>query len=229
MRVTIVILLLAFWGFVLPCGFLTFAASASPSATPVKPEPEAVNIGYSIIDPTNPLYFLKTAKEYFEIKFFKPTLDISIVTRNLEFAQRRLREVNTLIKNKRQDLIVPMMEQYKNYINLASKIAPDRENIQTQVAQALARHSDVLIRLYDQVGDPNAKRSIRSAIVEVQNYNKKILENIKDPAIKTDLVEKITLRQKLACDFLSREASSSALNDTERYYFSQKAKECKSN
>ncbi len=229
------IALLAFYSFALPCGFLTFAktstplaVSASPSPTPVVSlESGAVDIGYSLIDPTNPLYFLKTAKEYIEVHYFQPTVDISRVTQYLEFAQRRLREVNSLIKDKRQDLIVPMMEQYKNYLDLADKIGPDKENIQTQIAQAKARQLDVLIRLYDQVGDPNAKRSIRSAVVFDEEYNGKTLEAIKDPVIKADLTEKISQRQMAACAFISREASSSALNDTERYYFSQKTKECK--
>jgi hypothetical protein len=230
MRITIVVAILAFWFFSLPCGFLALAAikDSSPSATPIKQIiPEAVNIGYSLIDPAHPLYFLKTAKEYLEVHFFSPVTDISKVTRNLEFAQRRLREVNSLIKDKRQDLIVPMMEQYKNYLNLTDKIAPDKENIKTEIAQSKARHIDVLMRLYDQIGDPAAKRAIRSAIVEAENYNGHALQDIQDPSIKADLTEKISQRQKLVCAFLSREASSSALNDTERYYFSQKARECK--
>lgn len=221
MRVSIVVAILAFWFFAVPCGFEAFAQTPTAS-----PEQEAVDIGKSLIDPTSPLYFLKTAKEYIENKFFAPTTDASKVVRQMEFAQRRLREVNSLISGKRQDLVVPLMEQYRNYLNLVVKIAPDKENIMSSIAEIQARHLDVLMRLYDQVGEPAAKRAIRVAILDVQESNRNILEkNVTGPT-KAELQTKISPRQKMACDFLSREASSSALNDTERFYFSTKAKEC---
>ena len=44
--------------------------------------------------------------------------------------------------------------------------------------------------------------------------------------MKQELIGKIAKSQAVACNFLTREASSSALNDTERSVLSEKATAC---
>jgi hypothetical protein len=212
--------------FLVFCGQQAYAVEATPGAGPAAyVDPGAVEIGEALIPPTSPLYFLKSLRENIEDRFFSPVSDESKVVRKMEFAQRRLREIRSVIKKNRQDLIEPLMQQYRNYIVLADRIAPDKPEIVATLAELKARHLDVLIRFYDEVGDPNAKRAIRASIIAVEEVNRAALGNLSDPQ-RGQLDQKIKLRQLGACNFLRREASGSGLNDTEKFVIKNKATEC---
>jgi len=164
------------------------------------------DIGYSRIDPSSPLYFLKTIREGLEMNFaLTPRTKL---LRQLEFATRRLREARTLI-SKNADLIPPTMERYSSYLNsLPQKNITDSE-VALRIKESSAIHLDTLYQMYSQVSAPGAKIAIRAAI-------NRIIQ-------RTDLPP---LTKLPACSFLSHEASASGLNQTERFVLAQRAQSC---
>lgn len=215
--------------FLSECGIEAFAATSTSSAnleeiTSGLPDPGAVEIGVSLINPTSPFYFIKSVREKIELMFISKTSQKIIA--ELEFAQRRLREVNSLIKVGKQDLIEPMVEQYKSSIITLDSLAGNDSDYKTEIAQALSRHLDILQRFYDNAGEPRAKMSILSAIQRVEEHNRDLLSKLelKD---QQKLIKEIALRQILACKFLVRESSSSGVLETTRQLLAQKVNACK--
>lgn len=163
-------------------------------------------IGQSRLDPASPFYFLKTIRENFELKF-AGTPRVRLL-RELEFATRRLRETKALI-DKDQDLIPPVLEKYKSHINnLPDKNLEDEEVI-FRIKESLNIHFAALENIYIRVSNPRAKMAIRAAINKI--------------AQRADLPDYARLP---ICSFLSKEASSSALSDTEKAVFSERAQKC---
>ncbi len=162
-------------------------------------------IGQSRLDPSSPLYFLKTIRESWELQF-AATPRVKWL-RQLEFATRRLREVKSLLV-KNQDLIAPTLEKYKSHIDsLPDKDLKDSE-ISTRIKESLAVHLEVLEAIY-QVSNNRAKMAIRAAI-------NRIVERVDIP----------NYARIPACNFLAKEASSSALNQTEQAVYLERAKNC---
>ena len=187
------------------------------------PDPGAVEIGDSLITPVSPLYFLKAIREKIELALASKKEDK--INKELEFAQRRLREVNNLIKSNHQDLIEPTLEHYQDYIIELDSLATNDNPAKSVIAQALARHLDILQRLYDSVGLPRAKMSIMSAIEKAEGYNRELLVKL-DLSEQQKLIKEIALRQVLACKFMAREASSSATIEPARQLLGQKVIAC---
>ena len=165
------------------------------------------DIGQSQIHPAHPFYFLKTIRENLELKFAGTTRVTFI--RRLEFATRRLREVKSLTQIGNFELIIPTLEKYWLQINsLPQKDIEDKEVVK-MIQDNLVIHLDVLERVYQKVENVRAKMAIRSAInrlvqrADVPNYAK-----------------------LPACNFLTKEASSSALNEVERIVLSDRAEDC---
>lgn len=164
------------------------------------------NIGQSLIHPASPLYFLKTIRENFELKFAGTTR--VRIFRELEFATRRLRETRTLISIN-QDLIPPTLERYSSYLSkLPDKDLKDQE-IALRVKESLAVHLDVLQKIYDQVSNNRAKIAIRAAI-------NRIIQ-------RADIPKYARLP---VCNFFAKEATSSGLNQTESVVFLERSKKC---
>jgi hypothetical protein len=229
MRITIVIAILGIYSaFALPCGFEAFAQSGTPSAT--VQNPGSVEIGQAIIPPNSPIYFLKMIRENLELKFSKPNSDTEKVIQYMEFAQRRLREVKTLIVKNHQDLIEPTVQKYRNNLEIAGRVSPDNSIVMSELSAIRARHLDVLMRLYDETGDPNGKRLMRATIIDISEDNASVLDKLKgrEPLEERvqELEPQIKIRQLPACQFMVREASSSALNQTEQFVMHQKAVDC---
>lgn len=232
MRITIVLAILAssFTLYASHCDFV-FAQTPSTSSGDIElddlgtlDESGAVEIGESLIAPNSPLYFLKAIRERIEEKIASSREAKSIT--QVEFAHRRIRELRALVKSNNQDLIPPVMERYKAHIKEAEGIASFDDELAVRVGEAVSRHLDVLQRVYDQVGNPRAKAAIRSAIEKAEEHNRLLTAKL-DLVYQQQLIRKVALRQALACRFFEREASSSALNDTEREYMRQKVGICK--
>lgn len=229
MRVTIVLAILTF-SFVLlgPCN-IAFAQDSTNSAlqlTDVATDPGAVEVGESLIYPGSPLYFLKAIREKIET-----ALDGSQeakAMRQIEFAQRRLRETKALLKHKNQDLIDSTLEKYRNHLKTAQDIATNNQDLQVKVAEATSRHIDVLTRVYDQVGNPRAKQAIRAAIERSEEQQRLLLQRL-DLARQQKLIRATALRQAHACRFMAREATASGLTDTERAFLKDRVTECLKN
>ena len=187
-------------------------------------ESGAIDIGESLIHPASPLYFLKAIREKIEMAIASSN-EAKAIT-EIEFAQRRLREVNALVKLKKQDLIPQTLERYKLHIKEAGDLSSRNEELTIRVGEAISRHLDVLQRVYDGVGNPRAKTAVRAAIERAEEHNRMLIEKL-DLVSQQELIRKVALRQALACKFMMREASSSALNDTERAFMKDKVSKCK--
>lgn len=165
------------------------------------------DIGTSRIDPSSPIYFLKTVKENLEWRLAL-TPRVKLI-RNLEFATRKLREAKTLLSTNRQDLIEPTLERYWYYISqLPDKDLKDGE-FATSVKQSLVIHLKTLEKIYSQVSNLRAKMSIRSALNRLMG--------------RGDIPSAARVS---VCEFLVKEASSSALNQTEQVILKDRALMC---
>lgn len=164
-------------------------------------------VGKSQLHPAHPLYFLKPVREALEMHFAQ-TPRVKMI-RSLEFATRRLREVKSLIDVKREDLIEPNMEKYWYHLQkLADKGLEERELV-SSIKGATAVHLEVLEDVYARLENKRAKMALRSAI------NK--LSHRQDLEIGTKIK---------ACDFLTREASASALTETEQVILQERGENC---
>lgn len=165
-------------------------------------------IGQSRLHPAHPLYFLKTVRENLELKFAGTTKVVYI--RRLEFATRRLREVKSLIGVGNFELIVPTLENYLFQINTLPDKGMQEREVLKMIGDNLSIHLKVLQKIYTEAENPRAKMAIRSTI-------NRIIERADLP---------ISARMPV-CNFMEREASSSALNEVERAVLLQRAEKCK--
>lgn len=229
MRITIFISALAIsLGILSSCGEV-YAQAATPAASmstldlinSFDASPSA-NLGESLIYPGSPLYFLKAAREKIEV-LFDSNNDVKAM-RQVEFAQRRLREIASLIRHNRQDLIPETLEHYKiNLKNLENVYR--KEDIAIKVGEAVSEHLDVLEHLYGTIGEARAQAAVRSSIETAEGFNSNLLAKL-SLSSQQALIGKIAKNQALACKFLTRESKSDSLSDTEKVYLSEQAKKC---
>lgn len=164
-------------------------------------------IGKSQLHPAHPLYFLKPVREALEMHFAQ-TPRVKMI-RSLEFATRRLREVKSLIDVKREDLIEPNMGKYWYHLQkLPDKDLEDGELV-AFIKETTPVHLEVLENVYNVVENKRAKMAIRAALNRLSQRS--------DLEVKT---------KKSICDFLAKESTSSALNQTERVVLSERAESC---
>lgn len=164
------------------------------------------DIGSSRISPASPVYFLKTVRENLEMKLAF-TQHVKWI-RQLEFTTRRLRETKSLIGGK-EDLIPPTLERYFSHINSLPQKDLEDEEVMIRVREGLTVHLEVLEQIYNKVINKNAKMSIRTTM--------------------NRLVQRIDVSsdaKNLACNFLAKEASSSALTEPEREILQQRVINC---
>ena len=240
MRITIALAILVFsFALLGPCN-LAFAQTPSTGSgqaatdsaditlegLPSLDEVGAIDIGESLVHPASPLYFLKALRERLELLF--ATTTEAKMQRELEFAQRRLREIRALVKNKQQDLIPPTAERYKDHLQKAAEVALNNEDLNFKVGEAVSRHLDTLQRVYDQVGNPRAKQAILASIERVIEQNRTLLKKL-DLVTQQKLIRETALRQALACKFLIRESSASGKTDTEKVALGEEVKKCQQN
>ncbi|MDD5147580.1 MAG: DUF5667 domain-containing protein [Candidatus Daviesbacteria bacterium] len=182
------------------------------------------DIGQSQITPASPLYFLKSVREILELKFAGTTHVRAI--REFEFATRRIREVKGLVKTSRQDLIEPTLYRYlfhlEEFIGIANFKDPD---FASQVSKNIAGQMNVLQTVYTHVSDKRALMSIRATINSLSKWDLKLIDKF-NLAEKPLLAEQIVASRLSACNFLSHEASSSALNEVEKVVLLERAQQC---
>lgn len=204
MRITIVLAVS-----VLSAGiFLTSCGTVLAQDSTQSAQINVPDIGKSQIHPAYPLYFLKTIREYFEFKF--APLPRTKMIRQLEFSTRRIREVKSLVKISREDLIEPTLERYWSHLTTVLQFRPRDEGLTILLRQVEETQLRVLQDIYQKIENNRAKIAIRTAI-------NRILE-------KSEMEPHVRL---FGCDFLFREATSPALNETERAIFWERAKKCR--
>lgn len=184
----------------------------------------AADLGQSRINPASPLYFLKSIREILEIKFAGTTQVKAI--RQLEFATRRIREVKSLVNDSRQDLIEPTLVRYLSHLDQLIGILNLRdENWISQVSDEISLHMNTLQTVYDQVSHPRARMSIRATVNGLSQWDQKLIDRL-NSLNKSSLAQKVIISKLVACNFLSKEASSSSLNEVERAVLSERAQRC---
>lgn len=166
------------------------------------------DIGYSKIHPASPLYFLKGVREKLELHFAQ-TYRVKEF-RQLEFATRRLREVRALIPIS-QDLIPSTMERYIAHLSKLTDKHQENDKFVPILQHNLSIHLRVLENIYNQTTNSRAKMFIRSAMNRVMQ--------------RADVPRSAKLS---ICNFFTKEASSSALNQTEQFVLQNRAQDCRS-
>lgn len=185
---------------------------------------QALDLGQSRIHPASPLYFLKSVREALELKFAGTTNVRAL--RQLEFSTRRIREVKSLGYTSRQDLITPALERYWWHIReLNGILTLTDENMVGKASDVTATHMNVLQTIYQQVANQEAKRSIRTAVNRLSEWEQGVVDKL-NLLRQPFFAQKILISKLSGCNFLSKEASSSALNEVERVILAERAKMC---
>ncbi|MDO8619604.1 MAG: DUF5667 domain-containing protein [Candidatus Daviesbacteria bacterium] len=202
-------------------------ALTAPATSSAIIDPGKLEVGEALISPASSLYFLKALRERIEL-FMSADSQVR-AQRELEFAVRRLREVNTLIEKNRQDLIEETLQRYKDAIWQARDLAADNstdESFQEGIGESVARHLYVLQTLYNQTNNLNAKRAVRASVQEIMDYENGLIKGIKDPALKQELITRVGLRMQAGCQFLEEQVNSSDLNQTQQAILQEYVTNC---
>ena len=182
------------------------------------------DIGYSKIHPASPLYFLKAIRENIEMALAQ-TQHVKTL-REIEFATRRLREVNSLTATNHQDLIVSNLERFMANLNqLIGQAMLTDENTAISLTVASKAQMSFLQDIYEQISLPQAKRAVRSTINRLWQWQEKLAEKlnlVSQPKLAGEVLES----KMSACQFLLKESSSSSISQTEKIVLEGRAKKC---
>lgn len=181
-------------------------------------------IGKSQISPASPLYFLKSVRETLEMKF-AGNAQIKAI-HELEFANRRIREVNSLAQTPQENLIQPTLEKYwsglqrfKNMANLKDGEMLERVN------NRLMLHMEALQQLYPQLSDLKAKRSVRTTIYKLAAWQEQLIDELILFG-RPEMARAVINSGLSGCSLLSKEASSSAFNEVEKGVLAERSGRC---
>ena len=181
-------------------------------------------LGQSQINPSSTLYFLKAVREVIELKFAATTNTKAF--RQLEFATRRIREVKSLVKTPRQDLIEPTLYRYLYHLQELNGLVNLKDNDSAaQVIDVVGLHMTILQAVYDQVSDLRSRMSIRVTVNRLSEWDQQLIGRL-DLVKQTSLIDKVTALKLSGCNFLAREASSPVLNEVEKTVLSERAQKC---
>ncbi len=185
-----------------------------------------LELGKSRISPASPFYFLKSAREALEIKFAGTTHIRALY--KMEFANRRVREVNSLIQTPQEDLIQPTLEKYWSLMQELKGITSlSNQDMAKRVSGGAVSQMSDLQENYSKASDPKAKRSIRTHIHRLSEWEQDLIDKLDliEPAMPA-LIAEIAASKLSACYFLSQEASAAALNEVEKEVFATRSKKC---
>lgn len=203
---------------------MVFSSMILASLFIIPPAYASADIGQSRIHPASPLYFLKSVREILELKFAGTTRVRAY--RQLEFATRRLREVNSLLPTSRQDLIVPTLERYAWHMGELRGIVGLRDvEMMGKVSSTTQAHMDTLLSVYQQVSSQDAKRSLRATVYRLTEWDQELIEKLESVS-ETSFNQQIAKSKLSGCQFLSQEASNSALNEVERSVLAERSEKC---
>jgi hypothetical protein len=219
MRITIIPLVI----FLLVNIYLSHCGSVYAQAADSLPPIE--RIGQSQIHPASPLYFLKAVREILEIKFAGTDRIRSL--RKMEFSTRRIREVKALVATKREELIAPTLEKYGALLReIIGTINLSDKTLALNLGENIDNHLESLISLYQDSEDPQAKRAIRLAVYRLSQLDLEFIERVSKMEAMVDIANLRKIRALRGCEFLQKEASSSALNEVEKGVYYDRAQDC---
>lgn len=242
MRITIVLAAISLTAVVLfsPCSkvFAQVSSSASKIATSSAslsninltvlaanlPDPGQVVIGKSQITADSALYFLKAIQERVELYLAKDRP--AKTQKQLEFSQRRLREMISMLDRGSNGFVEPTMELYRSSTEAAIKLAGNDAVFKVSVAQTLARHQNVLVHLYNLTADYRSKMAILNSLEKVEEYNRQTIATL-DLENQQKLIGQIALWQVQSCNFFAREASNGANSEATKQLLLKRVDDCK--
>ncbi len=185
---------------------------------------QQVDIGPSQINAASPLYFLKSIQEIWQLKFAKTPEDRDF--NRLKFLTRRVAEVKSLAATPREELIEPTLEKYWFQFRELQSITNLKDwDTAKQVSYQVMAQMDNLQRVSPQVSNQRAKRSIRLAVNRISDWEGGFMGQVKLFGQLTFTAD-ITNSRLSGCNFLSKEASSSALNEVERKVLAERVNKC---
>lgn len=165
------------------------------------------NVGIAKIDPSSPIFFLKTVREELELKFAGTPR--TKILRHLEFATRRLRESKALVGSQNEDLIQASLERYGVSFKKVLDFRPRDEGLTLLINHVIGVHVLEFDRMYEQLKSPKAKIALRSQVYY-------LIQN-------SDVSPQMRI---FGCSFLLRESSSSGLSQTEQVILKMRADKC---
>lgn len=182
-------------------------------------------IGYAQIHPaSNILYSLKMLKESLESKL-ATTTNVK-AARNLEFATRRIREVRELAKINKEEMIEATLERY--WVSMQDLLGSTNlkdERLAQETTEQVYKHLYILEQIYPDLKEKRAKMSVRLAINRISTWQGEIIKRL-NKLSQNAIEARVLLHQKLACGFLIKEASSSALSETDKEIISNRINLC---
>lgn len=183
----------------------------------------ASELGQARINAASPLYFLKSAKEIFQLKLAKITQQEANL--RLQFADARLEEVNSLIHTPNEGLIEPTLNRYlANLGELGSIVDLGSNKVQVQFVPMVITNMKVLQAEYYQISDSRAKRSARATINNLSLWDLNLIKKL-TVLKKYSLAEQVKESRLSGCRFLEKEASGAA-SEVEKEILQRKAEEC---
>lgn len=182
-------------------------------------------IGFAQINPgSNILYSLKMLKEALEMKIaVTPNIKSA---RYLEFATRRIREVRSLQRDGKEDLIEGTLERYWVHMQaLQGNFDLKNDRVALETTEQVYKHLYILNQLYPQLSDKRAQMSVRLTITRISKWQADVILRLNQ--ISQSVIERRVIEyQKLACDFQIKEASAEGLNRIEKEVLSGRVVEC---
>lgn len=175
------------------------------------------------ITPASPWYFLKATSEFIELKFADTSQKKGEAL--MRFADSRISEVKSLASTNDQDLIEPALIRYLTHLDEAKGLVNLKDEVvERQVISEADTHMKVLQAVYSQVSYPRARMSLRYTVFRLTRWEQEMAERL--ITLKSSLVGQVGINKLSGCNFLSKEASSSALSAIEKGIFAKRATQC---
>lgn len=183
-----------------------------------------VYLGQSKINAASPLYFLKSVKEILQLRLAKTPEGRALY--ELAFAASRIREVNSLAGTSQEYLIEPTLEKYWSQVQaIKGQANLGDHDIAKRVSGAVVEHMANLQMVSSKLSDSRAKRSIRLTTTRLVDWEAQLVSKLTELS-QPLMAQKVMNSMLSGCNFLSKEASSSALNAVEKAVLTERANSC---
>lgn len=179
---------------------------------------------YSLPEPTigvqSQLLFLKRIMENVKLRITSRQGEKDIA--QINFTKERVKETYSLILHEREDLIEPIMEEYRRII---TKMIYRRDLSSDEVIH-YSGDLVLLEKLFNLAHSQGAKRSIRASIDFIQERLWAAIENTKAEKEREKILSDIKQQLTSVCEFFDRDSKSDVFNEVERAISQEKFIKC---
>lgn len=166
------------------------------------------DLGTTSIIPTSPFYGLKLSREQFAINTTSKAEDRSLLY--ISLAEERIKEVNSLIKQKQNSDTISVLVKYSEQVNQAVKDSTNSAQLRVTISRELMRQVSDLVLYYSQVSDLDARIGMINTI-DRETARVQILINKLDQNDRLETQKAVTANQLEANSFLRAVASDVTL------------------